>query len=169
MRSRATPSPGREGFLPEPAGWTHRRHFSPHVGSVAQSALALVVVLIFVIAGKDPVLGLFTWLTNLGTLAVITPMAGVSFAVIGFFRRHADLEPGPLRSLIAPAIAGIAGDSGAHLRDRQLRCPDRQHRVPHLVPASLLAIAAVFGLIAALHRIKTHSPKLFESMDRHRD
>src|SRR5689334_21308870 len=60
---------GREGLVPETLGRTHHVHLSPHVGSLSQTALAAVVVLVFVVTGKDPVLALFTWLTQLGTLA----------------------------------------------------------------------------------------------------
>lgn len=84
---------GREGLLPERLGRTHRKHLSPHTGSLSQTGLAVVVVLIFVIAGLDPVLALFTWLTQLGTLAIIVLMSLASFAVVAFFRRHRDLIP----------------------------------------------------------------------------
>ena len=43
-------------------------HLSPHAGSVSQTLLAAMVVLVFVITGQDPVLALFTWLTQLGPL-----------------------------------------------------------------------------------------------------
>ena len=52
-----------------------------------QSLLALVVVGAFVLADADPVLKLFTWLTNLGALGVLLLMAVTSFAVVAFFRR----------------------------------------------------------------------------------
>src|SRR6185369_9388501 len=75
---------GREGLLPARLGQTHDAHQSPHLGSILQTVLALVVVLIFVVKEQDPVLALFTWLTNLATLSVITLMSLVSFAVIAF-------------------------------------------------------------------------------------
>ena len=68
-------------------------HLSPHVGSLSQSVLALVIVLLFVITGQDPVLALFTWLTQLGTLAIIVLMAVASFAVVAFFAAIATWTP----------------------------------------------------------------------------
>jgi len=98
---------GREGLLPAGLGQTHDVHQSPHLGSLLQTVLALVVVGIFIVTGQDPVLALFTWLTNLATLSVITLMALVSFAVIAFFRKKPDLEPSALKASIAPLVGGI--------------------------------------------------------------
>ena len=44
-------------------------------------------MLVFAIAGADPVLKLFTWLTNLGALGVLALMAATSFAVVGYSGR----------------------------------------------------------------------------------
>ena len=46
---------GREGLVPAQLGRTHTKHLSPHAGSLSQSVLAFVVILIFVITGQDPV------------------------------------------------------------------------------------------------------------------
>jgi len=98
---------GREGLLPAGLGKTHDEHQSPHIGSLLQTILALVVVLIFVVTGQDPILALFTWLTNLATLSVITLMCVVSFAVVAFFRQKTDLEPSGFKSFLSPLAAGI--------------------------------------------------------------
>src|SRR6185369_8680431 len=98
---------GREGLLPASLGQTHDAHQSPHLGSLVQTVLAVVVVLIFVLKGQDPILALFTWLTNLATLSVITLMCLVSFAVVAFFRQKPDLAPSPFKASIAPLVAGI--------------------------------------------------------------
>ena len=99
---------GREGLVPEVLGRTHPVHLSPHVGSISQTALAFVVVLIFVVTGQDPVLALFTWLTQLGTLAILFLMALASLAVLVFFIRHPDLEHNVWRTKIAPAVGMLS-------------------------------------------------------------
>jgi hypothetical protein len=63
-----------------------QKHLSPHAGSLSQSVLAFVVVLVFVLTTQDPVLALFTWLTQLGTLGIIVLMALASFAVTRLLR-----------------------------------------------------------------------------------
>ena len=98
---------GREGVLPRAFGRVHPRTGAPFIGSLTQSLIALVVIAIFAIADADPVLKLFTWLTNLGTLGVLLLMAVTSFAVVSYFRKRPDHELGPGRTLIAPLIAGV--------------------------------------------------------------
>ena len=98
---------GREGLLPAHLGQTHDQHQSPHLGSLLQTILAVVIVLVFVITGQDPVLALFTWLANLATLSVITLMSLVSFAVIAFFAKTSGLEGSAFRATFAPLVAGI--------------------------------------------------------------
>jgi cytochrome b561 len=75
--------------------------------SLSQSVLALSVVGIFAATGADPVLQLFTWLTNLGALGVLLLMTVASFAVVGYFRRQPEPDLSRWSSIIAPAIAGV--------------------------------------------------------------
>lgn len=99
---------GREGVLPAGLGRTHPRHSSPHAGSLAQTAIGAVVVVIFAAAGADPVLTLFSWMTNLATLGVIALMALASAAVPVYFSRRPRGREGLIRTLCAPVIAGLA-------------------------------------------------------------
>lgn len=159
---------GREGLVPARLGRTHSAHMSPHVGSMSQSALALVIVLIFVVTGQDPVLALFTWLTQLGTLAIITLMALASFAVVAFFSRHRDLDPNPWRTTIAPVVGGVAMAAVAVYAASQFGLlignPDSALR--WALPA-LILVAAVGGLAAAAS-LKSRSAELYAQMGRHR-
>lgn len=166
--ARYTFALGREGLLPQLAGRTHHKHLSPHVGSITQSILALAVVMIFVVAGEDPVLALFTWLTNLGTLAVIALMAGASFAVIAFFRRHNDLETNAVRTMVAPAVAGIALLAVLIVAIANFDILIGNTGFLTWFLPSLLVISAVAGVIAA-QSVKNRSPVLFDAMGRHRE
>jgi amino acid transporter len=98
---------GRERVFPAAFARVSERTGAPVVGSAVQSVIAFVVVTIFAIAGADPVLKLFTWLTNLGALGVLLLMSATSFAVVAFFRRHPDPAAGPWRTRIAPIVAGV--------------------------------------------------------------
>jgi hypothetical protein len=75
---------------------------------MTQTILALGVVSVFALAGADPVLKLFTWLTNLGALGVLLLMAVTSFAVVGYFRRHPEPGVSQWAGMLAPALAGLA-------------------------------------------------------------
>ena len=111
---------GREGVLPT---WFSRTSAAgaPWAGSVAQTAIALVVVTGFALAGEAfggaaalgdsaflyPVLTMFTWLTNTGAAGLVLLMAVIAAAVIGFFRRDRR-GLGVWTTLVAPAISGLA-------------------------------------------------------------
>lgn len=97
---------GREGILPDRLGTTHAVHQSPHIGSIIQTALALLIVTLFVVKGLDPVLNLFVWLTQLGTLGVLGLMALTSFAVMAFFARDA-MGENILSIKVLPLITGL--------------------------------------------------------------
>ncbi|CAN1600897.1 APC family permease [Pseudomonas sp. B21-028] len=96
---------GRDGLLPRRLGTTHRVHQSPHMGSVLQSLISAVVVLIFAAMDADPILQLFAWLSNLATLCVILLMALTSAAVFAFSRSHPELKLGLWRGRIFPALS----------------------------------------------------------------
>jgi amino acid transporter len=103
---------GREGVMPAALGRTNARTHAPVAGSLTQSVLALLVLLVFTVAGAGqdamfPVLTLFTWLTNTGAFGLVMLMTLTSFAVIGYFRA----EPhglGRWTTLVAPLLAGLA-------------------------------------------------------------
>ena len=98
---------GREGLLPDSVGVTHPVHQSPHVGSVIQTIIAVLVVGLFAVLGLDPVLALFTWLTQLGTLGVLGLMATTSFSVMAYFSANGGMGEGTLSTKILPLIAGV--------------------------------------------------------------
>lgn len=97
---------GREGLLPAAFGRTHDAHQSPHIGSVIQTICALVVLGIFAGLGLDPVLNMFTWISQVGTLGVLGMMTVTSLAVIAFFRKsgHAGSV---ISTLILPLLSGL--------------------------------------------------------------
>ncbi len=99
---------GRDGILHAKLGTTHTQYQSPHTGSLLQSALAVIIVAIFAAIGCDPVMTLFSWLTNVCTLGVLLLMVLTSLAVIAFFHNRPELNEGPWHTKILPVISGIA-------------------------------------------------------------
>ena len=97
---------GREGLLPAAFGTTHDAHQSPHIGSVVQTIGALIVLAVFAGLGLDPILNMFTWVSQVGTLGVLGMMAITSLSVIAFFR-SSGAEGSPMATLILPLIAGL--------------------------------------------------------------
>jgi amino acid transporter len=97
---------GREHVLPRFLGRTNARTLAPIAGSMTQSVTAIIVLVLFILAGKDPVLDLFTWLSGMSAVGVVLLMAGASAAIFGFFRtRRADETA--WQGTIAPLLATI--------------------------------------------------------------
>ncbi|MDG4790165.1 APC family permease [Micromonospora sp. WMMD1102] len=97
---------GREGVLPEWMGRTSRRSGAPAAGSIAQTLLALGVLIGYAAAGAEPIVHLFFWVTVTGGLGVLILMTGTSAAVVGYFARHPHGESA-WRRLVAPGLAAI--------------------------------------------------------------
>jgi amino acid transporter len=154
---------GREGLLPAVFGQTHDRHQSPHIGSVVQTVGALVVLAIFAGLGLDPILNMFTWISQIGTLGVLGMMTVTSVAVIVFFGKGA-AGASPLKTLILPGVSGLimaalfvyiflnfgdlTGTTGGALG---------------IILPSLIPLAALVGVLAA-RRLKAANPAAFARM-----
>ena len=154
---------GREGLLPPVFGQTHATHQSPHVGSVVQTLGALIATGVFAYLGLDPILNMFTWISQVGTLGVLGMMAVTSLSVILFFRKSG-AAVSPLSGLILPAVAGLimaalfvyiylnfgdlTGTTGGALG----------WILPGLIP-----LGAVIGLLLA-RRLKSADPAAFARM-----
>lgn len=114
---------GREGVLPHAFSHTSKAG-APWAGSLAQTVLAVVVVVGFALAGDAfggadamaesldvpaflfPVLTMFTWLTNTGAAGLVLLMGLTAFAVIGYFRKHRH-GVNAWTSIVAPAVSGV--------------------------------------------------------------
>lgn len=105
-------SMGRGGALPGFLAKTSRTTHAPVAGSLAQSLLAIVVIVVFaaVSRGQEPmyiVFTMFTWMTNSAAFGLVLLMALTSFAVIGYFARNRTSDS-VITRVIAPLISGIA-------------------------------------------------------------
>ena len=98
---------GNSGALPAACGRSHPRHFSPHIASFTQTLSAAGFLVVFALAGMDPVTQVFAWMAGTATLGVLALMALTCAAVIVFFRRTR-LDARPWHTLVAPAL-GLAG------------------------------------------------------------
>ena len=78
---------GREGLAHKALGKVHAKHGSPHVAGLLQSAIAAVVLALFVFGGADPYTVVFSWMSALAVIGILAVQVLVSIAVILFFRK----------------------------------------------------------------------------------
>ncbi len=103
---------GRGGVLPAVIGSTNKAG-APQNGVIITSVLAALVIVIFAIAGLDPVLNLFFWMSSITVIAIVLVEILVSIAVIVYFRKNGG---GNLWSTtIAPALSAIILALGLYL------------------------------------------------------
>ncbi|SDM28377.1 APC family permease [Allokutzneria albata] len=106
LAARYTFALGRERVLPAMFGRTSLRTGAPKNSSLVQSALALVVIVVYAVAELDPVINLFYWWCTSGALGVMLLIGTTSFAVIGFFAKRPSAESA-WRRIVAPVLSAI--------------------------------------------------------------
>lgn len=103
---------GRGGVLPAAVARTNAAG-APILGVAITSAIALVVMIVFAVAGLDPFANLFSWMSSVTVIAIVLVEILVSIAVIRYFLRH---EGGTVWSTrIAPALSILALGVGLYL------------------------------------------------------
>jgi amino acid transporter len=98
---------GRERVLPAFFGRTRARSGAPASGSIFQTVIGLVVIVLFAVQGWDPMVNLFFWLGTSGGVGVLLLVTATSLSVIFYFARDARGE-GAWARLIAPILATVA-------------------------------------------------------------
>jgi amino acid transporter len=143
---------GHERVLPGRFGRIGIRTGAPVAGSLVQTGLALVVVLGFAAAGRDPVTELFTWLSGVGAVGMLVLLILTSVAVLGFFSGRAGNGESRWQRLVAPTLATMGlsvvlvvllADFGA------LLAPGSPGYLLGLLPG-LPGLAALLGLLWGL-------------------
>ncbi|MFF3504676.1 APC family permease [Streptomyces sp. NPDC003247] len=96
---------GRDGQLPAGLCRLNRRH-APWLAGCAQTVIAAALVVPFALAGKDPVVHLFSWFSGLAVLAMMLLYLLTSVSVIVFFRRRR-VDDRVWNTLVAPVLGAL--------------------------------------------------------------
>ncbi|MFG2004544.1 APC family permease [Spirillospora sp. NPDC048911] len=106
-------SMARAGVLPAALGRVNGRG-APVLGTAAVAVVSLVVIVLFRVTGRDPVVHLFTWFSAVAVLGIVLVEILVSAAVIVYFRRE-DRSERVWSTLVAPAVAIVGLALGMYL------------------------------------------------------
>lgn len=161
----------REGVLPAALArtGTGTRVSAPIGGSVLQTGVALVVVVMFALADADPIAALFTWLSTLGALGLLCLLIAASAATIGYFLRVRDRRPGVWTTGVAPLLGMGLGAVvlGAMVTNMgSLLGTASGSAAPYLLPLLVIAVAvAGWGWGSHLRRAR---PQVYEGISRGR-
>lgn len=158
---------GRERVLPKGLARIGVRTGGPLLGSLVQTTLALVVVVLFALSHADPVLKMFTWLSGMSAVGVVLLMTGTSAGVIGFFLKRRDADENAWQRAIAPALATLALGALVVLlvvNFDSLLGTDPNSPLRWLFPAIVLA-AAVVGIIWGA-MLRRNRPDVYEGIGR---
>jgi amino acid transporter len=169
--ARYTFGMAREGVLPAAlakAG-SGTRVNAPVGGSLLQSAVAAVVVGAFIVAGVDPVTGLFTWLSTLGALSLLCLLLAASLAAMAYFSRGASAYPGAWTAVVAPLLGIVTGTVvlvAMIVNVGSLLGAAPGSVSPYLLPL-IVAVAAIGGALWAGH-LRRSQPDVYEGISRGR-
>ncbi|WP_020674194.1 APC family permease [Amycolatopsis nigrescens] len=99
----------RKGFFPRRLGGVHPRHHSPAFSSVVQTGTALVLLVVFAVAGLDPLVGIFGSMAGVATVGMVLLMLLTSVAVVVFFARDRAARRGRVWTAVVAPVAACAG------------------------------------------------------------
>ena len=104
---------GRAGVFPTRLDRVNRLG-APWVATVTTSVISAIVIIVFWVFKKDPILNLFYWFSGLAVLAIVLVEILVSIAVIVFFRKTKD-DTRIWHTVIAPILATLGLALGMYL------------------------------------------------------
>ncbi|MDF5758280.1 APC family permease [Spongiactinospora sp. TRM90649] len=153
---------GRERVLPGAFGRTGPRTGAPKVGSLTQSALGVIVIVIFASLGLDPLVNLFFYGGTFGGFGILLLITATSVSVIAYFARDPGAES-RWRRVVAPVIATFALATMVILAlanfSTLLGVPP-ESPLRWILP-SIYAVAVVLGLLWALV-LRSGRPAVYE-------
>ncbi len=145
-------SAGRERVLPSIFGYTSPRKNAIVAGSLFQSALAIVVLIVFMASHKDPITELFTWLSYVAAVAVVLLMFGSSLAALLYLNRRSQGET-TLQRVVAPVLAILVLGTIAYIvaaNADALLGAEKGSTLTYVLPGivgAALVLGVVWGLI----------------------
>ncbi len=153
---------GREGLAFKALGKVHPRHGSPYVAGLVQSAIAAVILLLFLLSGADPYTVVFSWMSALAVIGILAVQALVSVAILLFFRKTRTRH-GVWTTTVAPvlAFAGLVGSLLLVISNLSLLSGSES-----LVVASFPYAVVAIGLLGAAFAVQISKtrPELYASL-----
>ena len=101
----------RVGSMPAPLGRVHPRHRSPARSSLVQTITAVVLILLCVLLGLDPLVEVFGYLAGAATIGMMIMLLLTTLAVIRYFANRPDGRTWRTRIIPVLALLAILGSA----------------------------------------------------------
>ncbi|MEI6405031.1 MAG: amino acid permease [Actinomycetes bacterium] len=149
---------GREAIMPRVFANYHKEFFSPHIASMAISAISAVVATIFAVLNADPYRSFAAALIGMGTLGIVALQALASLSVVVFFWGRKDRK---LWNCIVAPIIGFVGLTSAFVlaATNYNTLTGSNSQIINLVPL-VLVVLAVVGVVKGLN-LRKNKPAIY--------
>lgn len=94
----------RDGLIPDALGRVHPRHGSPYIACQLLTGILAMIIVLFAMAGLDPLLNLSTSLSSMGAVGLEILLTATSLSIPVFFARRGEFSLG---KTAAPLLSGI--------------------------------------------------------------
>jgi amino acid transporter len=126
--------------------------------------LAFCILAAFAVSGQDPYAVVFSWMSALAVIGIVTVQILVSLSVIAFFRRE-DRALGVWPRLIAPALSAVGLSICLGLVIENLPLLSGSHSLVVAAFPYVIAAAGAAGAVGALW-LRRRRPAIYESLGR---
>lgn len=149
---------GREAIMPRIFANYHKEFFSPHIASIAITAVSTVVATTFALLHADPYRSFAAALIGMGTLGIVALQAIASLSVVVFFWRRKDRKL--WNCVIAPMIGFLGLTSAFVLAATNYNTlTGSDNRIINLVPI-VLVVLAVIGVLKGFS-LRNNKPAVY--------
>jgi amino acid transporter len=162
--ARYTFALGRERVFPSRLSTTGRRSGAPVGGSIVQSVIGLVIIVLYAVQGWDPVVQLFFWIGTAGGFGILLLVLLTSIAVISYFARNPQGE-GSFQRIIAPLVAALALVTMVYfavINFHNLLGVAEDDPLRYIIPAAY-PVVGLLGLIWAIV-LKASKPEIYATI-----
>jgi amino acid transporter len=161
---------GREGMLPPILGKTHPRWQSPHVASILQSVVSLIIIALFAIftgtdkPGSQAYSQLYGLMAVMGVIIILSVQAVVSLAILVYYERYHRDEVHWWKTRLAPVLALLSQGYVVYLLFKNIDFLGAGYGYAKLF-GPIDAAVVLIGIGIAFY-YKRSRPELFEKVGR---
>ncbi len=152
--SRYIFSVARDGLIWQELCAVHEKNGTPHNACHVHSVIMLLLIIGIGAAGLDPILAVFSFGSAIATLCILLLQAGVSMAVILFFRRQPQSQESRLSTLYIPVASLVTmGATVLLVVDNLTVLTGSDSRAVDIIPV-LIALVIPLGYMWSKHKLK---------------